>query len=245
MTRRSSNKNKKVPVKFNDMIHDLSTKGSKSKNLRGEDMVKPIENDKETRESGAETECGIDGGRSEEEIEEVAECLSMGKKTCEATGMDPNSSNVSKSSNADSPSPSFSFCEKLIEKQVNITDNVENNSYVKALSKNLIESDNKLFVVPTRVNEKGKEVVIFDEDLVNEGSEKWKFTVCGYFVGSSLPVYEVKYNIRRMWGKHGLRDIVVDSDETGFAKFKDDEGMNLVIEQSPCMVNERPFIVQK
>nr|GEY48812.1 hypothetical protein [Tanacetum cinerariifolium] len=48
-------------------------------------------------------------------------------------------------------------------------------------------------------------------------------------------VYEIKYNIRRMWGKHGLRYIVVDRDDICFAKFKDEEGMNLVIEQSPWM----------
>ncbi|GKD10599.1 RNA-directed DNA polymerase, eukaryota, reverse transcriptase zinc-binding domain protein, partial [Tanacetum coccineum] len=245
MTRRSSNRNKKVPVIFNDMIYDLSTKGTKSKNSCGEDMVKLVENDKKTWENGAVTESGIDGGRSEDEIEEVAECLGMGKKTFEATGMDPNSSNVCKSGNDDFPSPSFSFCEKLIEKQGNLTDNVENNSYVKALSKNLIESNNKLFIVPTKVNDKGEAIVIFDEELVNEESEKWKFTVCGYFVGSSLPIYEMKYNIRRMRGKHGLKDIVVDRDEICFAKFKDQERMNLVIEQSPWMVNGRPFIVQK
>nr|GEZ30194.1 retrovirus-related Pol polyprotein from transposon TNT 1-94 [Tanacetum cinerariifolium] len=170
MTRRSSNRNKKVHVKFNDMIHDLSTKGPKSKNSCGEDMVKLAENDKETGESDVVTDCGIDGGRSEEEMEEVAECLGMGKKACEATGIDPNSSNVSKSGKDDSPSPGFSVYEKLIEKQRNTTDNMENNSYVEALSKNLIESDNKLFTVPTRVNDKGEEVVIFDEDLVNEGT---------------------------------------------------------------------------
>ncbi|GJS26786.1 RNA-directed DNA polymerase, eukaryota, reverse transcriptase zinc-binding domain protein [Tanacetum coccineum] len=213
MTRRSSNRNKKVPVKFNDMIYDLSTKGTKSKNLCGDDMVKPVENDNETGENGDVTESGIDGGRSKEGIEEVAECLGMGRKTCEATRMDPNSSNVSKSGNDDFPSPSFSLCEKLIEKQGNLTD----------------------------INDKGEEVVIFDKDLVNEESEKWKFTICGYFVGSSLPIYEMKYNIKRMWGKHGLNDIVVDKDEICFAKFKDEERMNLVIEQSPWMLFNVPL----
>ncbi|GJZ80916.1 RNA-directed DNA polymerase, eukaryota, reverse transcriptase zinc-binding domain protein [Tanacetum coccineum] len=112
--------------------------------------------------------------------------------------------------------------EKLVANKENVVDSKENNSYVEALSKNLIESDNKLFSVPTSVNEKGEEVVIFDEELVNEGTEKWKFT-----------------------GKYGLRDIVVDNDVSCYAKFKDEESMNLVLEQSPWMVNGRPFIVQK
>ncbi|GKE56968.1 RNA-directed DNA polymerase, eukaryota, reverse transcriptase zinc-binding domain protein, partial [Tanacetum coccineum] len=99
--------------------------------------------------------------------------------------------------------------------------------------------------VPTCVNEKGDEVVIFDEELVKEGSEKWKYTVCGYFVGSNMPGYEVKYNIRRMGGMHGLDEIVVDNDDLCFAKFKKEGGMNYVVYQSPWMVNGRPFIVQK
>nr|GEW36534.1 hypothetical protein [Tanacetum cinerariifolium] len=188
MTRRSSNRNKKVLVKFNDMIHDLSTKGPKSKNSCGEDMVKPAENDKETRESDDVTDCGIDEGTSEEEMEEVTECLGMGRRLV-----------------------------KLLE-------------WIPILA-----IDNKLFIVPTRVNDKGEEIVIFDEDLVNRGSEKWKFTVCGYFFESSLLVYEMKYNIIRMRAKHGLRDIVVNRDEICFAKFKDEEGMNLVIKKSTWM----------
>nr|GEY44857.1 hypothetical protein [Tanacetum cinerariifolium] len=180
------------------MIHDLSTNGSKTKNKLDEDMVKPIEKNMESREIDADTECCNDGVRTEEGMEEVSECLSKGKKDCEATGMDLNSSNVRDSGNVDTISLSTSSSDRLIDSQVNIVDNVENNSYVQALSKNLIKSDNKLFTVPTSVNEKGDDVVIFYEDLVNEGSEKWKFT-------------------------HGLRDIVVDNDEICFAKFKDEE----------------------
>ncbi|GJX17729.1 RNA-directed DNA polymerase, eukaryota, reverse transcriptase zinc-binding domain protein [Tanacetum coccineum] len=91
------------------------------------------------------------------------------------------------------------------------------NSYANALNKDLIVSLNKLFLVPTGVNEKGEEVVVFDEELVREGSEKWKNIVCGYFVGGSMHVYEMKYNLRRMWGKYGIGDIMKwDPDMTVF-----------------------------
>ncbi|GJZ12296.1 RNA-directed DNA polymerase, eukaryota, reverse transcriptase zinc-binding domain protein [Tanacetum coccineum] len=124
--------------------------------------------------------------------------------------------------------------------------NVENPvSYAGTLTTNIIADDNKLFTIPTSVNSKGDEVVLFDEELVMEGCEKWKLTVCGYFVGCKMHINVLKYNIRRMWTRFGLKDIVVDADEMCFFKFKDEEGMKYVIDQSPWIVNGKPLIVQK
>ncbi|GJW86809.1 RNA-directed DNA polymerase, eukaryota, reverse transcriptase zinc-binding domain protein, partial [Tanacetum coccineum] len=197
------------------------------------------------REEGVGTECCVEGAEMGKEMENGGECNSSGKIDYGNNGMESQYTNVSESVTVDTTCPVTNPDEKRVANKENVVDSKENNSYVEALSKNLIESDNKLFSVPASVNEKGEEVVIFDEELVNEGSEKWKFTVCGYFVCSNMPGYKVKYNIRRMWGKYGLRDIVVDNDEICYAKFKDEESMNLVLEQSPWMVNGRPFIVQK
>nr|GEV95405.1 reverse transcriptase domain, reverse transcriptase zinc-binding domain protein [Tanacetum cinerariifolium] len=101
------------------------------------------------------------------------------------------------------------------------------------------------FIVPTGINCKGEEVVLFDEELVKEGSEKWQLIVCGYFVGCRMSVKELKYNTRRMWERYGLREIVVDVDDMRFFKFKDEEGMKYIIEQSPWIVNGKPLVVQK
>nr|GEV87288.1 hypothetical protein [Tanacetum cinerariifolium] len=98
----------------------------------------------------------------------------------------------------------------------NSTANEENVSYVKKLTNNLQLDDNAMFFVPTAMNKDGEEVVLFDEALVREGSEKWKLTVCGYFVGCRMNVNELKYYIRRMWRRHGLKDIVVDANEMLF-----------------------------
>ncbi|GKA57216.1 RNA-directed DNA polymerase, eukaryota, reverse transcriptase zinc-binding domain protein [Tanacetum coccineum] len=84
---------------------------------------------------------------------------------------------------------------------------------------------------------KGDEVVAFDEDLVRVGCEKWKNTVYRYFIGCSMPLYDVKYNLRRMWGKHCLKEIIVDDEGLCFVKFRSEEGLNFVIDQSPWMVN--------
>nr|GEX42686.1 RNA-directed DNA polymerase, eukaryota, reverse transcriptase zinc-binding domain protein [Tanacetum cinerariifolium] len=101
------------------------------------------------------------------------------------------------------------------------------------------------YVVLKKGGNKGEKVVLFDEELVREGSEKWKLTVCGYFVGCKMHVNVVKYNVKRMWGKFGLKDIMVDAEGMCFFKFKKEEGMKYVIDQSPPLVNGKPLIVQR
>ncbi|GKA06590.1 RNA-directed DNA polymerase, eukaryota, reverse transcriptase zinc-binding domain protein [Tanacetum coccineum] len=121
---------------------------------------------------------------------------------------------------------------KVINSNVSKVSNVETPvSYVGTLTKNVTADDNKLFNIPTSVNSKGEEVVLFDEDLVLEGCEKWKLTVCGYFVGCKMHINVLKYNIKRMWTRFGLKDIVVDADEMCFFKFKDEEE-----KKTPCKV---------
>nr|GEV56184.1 hypothetical protein [Tanacetum cinerariifolium] len=48
-----------------------------------------------------------------------------------------------------------------------------------------------------------------------------------------------------MWGRHGLKDCIVDVDGMCYFKFKHEEGMNYVIDQSPWVVNVKPLLVQK
>ncbi|GKA00597.1 hypothetical protein Tco_0673147 [Tanacetum coccineum] len=65
------------------------------------------------------------------------------------------------------------------------------NSYANALNKDLINSVNKLFLVPTGVNEKGDEVVVFDEELVREGVKSGKILCVRSNVNPTLyPQYE-------------------------------------------------------
>ncbi|GKB41569.1 RNA-directed DNA polymerase, eukaryota, reverse transcriptase zinc-binding domain protein [Tanacetum coccineum] len=181
-----------------------------------EELVQAVLNDKDSGEIGAKSVCCNDEARIEEEMEEVVECMSMGKKDCRGIAVESNTINVSESVSIESVPVDTIRIETKSDEKIDSQKNVVNNiSFIKALSRNLIESDNKLFTVPTSVNEKGEEVVIFYKDLVNEG--------------------------RECVGKHALRDIVVNNEEICFAKFKDEDGMNLVIEQSPWMVNGRPL----
>ncbi|GKD28837.1 hypothetical protein Tco_1239615 [Tanacetum coccineum] len=111
--------------------------------------------------------------------------------------------------------------------------NDKQTSYANLLTKSLIVDGNKLFTIPTSTNSKGEEVVLSDEELVMEGCDKWKLTVCGYFVGCKMHVNVLKYNSRRIWTRFRLKDIVVDADEMCCFRFKDEEGMKYIIDQSP------------
>nr|GFB33155.1 hypothetical protein [Tanacetum cinerariifolium] len=61
---------------------------------------------------------------------------------------------------------------------------------------NKLESliDNQLMTVPTDIDEFGNELVVFDEELINDGSRRWKLTLCGFFVGFKMRINELRFN---------------------------------------------------
>ncbi|GJT55366.1 RNA-directed DNA polymerase, eukaryota, reverse transcriptase zinc-binding domain protein [Tanacetum coccineum] len=88
-------------------------------------------------------------------------------------------------------------------------------SYAKVTTKFKVLIDNKLKTVPTRMNENGDEYVIFNDELINEGSSKWNLTLCGYFVGCKMHINVLRYNIRRMLSRYGFKeDINMSIDKT-------------------------------
>ncbi|GJV10307.1 hypothetical protein Tco_1351848, partial [Tanacetum coccineum] len=96
-----------------------------------------------------------------------------------------------------------------------------------------LKLDNKLQTIPTEVSENGDEVVIFDDEIIEDRSNKWNLTVCGQFVGCSMSLNEVRYHPRRMWNKFGLKDIIMNDSGIFFFKFHDNEGINEVINNGP------------
>ncbi|GJU24964.1 RNA-directed DNA polymerase, eukaryota, reverse transcriptase zinc-binding domain protein [Tanacetum coccineum] len=92
-----------------------------------------------------------------------------------------------------------------------------------------------------RIRADGREVVIFDEDLVMKGSRKWSLTLCGQFVGLKMTYSELRYNLVRMWGNFGLKEIVTQNGVFLF-KFRENEGMDFVLENRPWMVNNKPLM---
>ncbi|GJU77189.1 RNA-directed DNA polymerase, eukaryota, reverse transcriptase zinc-binding domain protein, partial [Tanacetum coccineum] len=93
-------------------------------------------------------------------------------------------------------------------------------------------------------NEEGREVVVFDEEIVSNRSKKWELTLCGYFVGYSMFAAKLKYNLSRMWGKFGFRELIVNNGMYLF-KFNNKEGLKHVLEIGPWMVRNKPLLVQQ
>ena len=98
-------------------------------------------------------------------------------------------------------------------------------SYANVTKSNLSYLNNKLCHIPTSISENGIEIVIFDEEIVMEGSKKWEHTPCGYFVGYKMYAQEINYHLFRMWGKYGLKSIQNIGNGTFVFKFKDEQGL--------------------
>ncbi|XP_071733503.1 uncharacterized protein [Rutidosis leptorrhynchoides] len=118
-------------------------------------------------------------------------------------------------------------------------------TYANIVNKNEMNVEKLLSYIPPSVDKDGNEFVIFDEELVNEGCRKWNTTACGYMLGCSMSYNAMQYNLRRMWGKFGLKDIIMDEKQICYFKFNSEEGMNKVVENSPWMVNGKPLMVCK
>nr|GFB36306.1 hypothetical protein [Tanacetum cinerariifolium] len=62
---------------------------------------------------------------------------------------------------------------------------------------------------------------------------KWQLTVIGFFVGFKMSAPELRYHLRRMWGRFGLKDVILNTKGQCLFKFNNEEGMNRVVEQGP------------
>ncbi|PWA43323.1 ATPase, F1/V1/A1 complex, alpha/beta subunit, Zinc knuckle CX2CX4HX4C [Artemisia annua] len=59
--------------------------------------------------------------------------------------------------------------------------------------------DNSLHMVQTEVNENGVEIAVFDEEMIELGSAKWKMTVCGQFLGLGFARVLVELNAEKQF----------------------------------------------
>ncbi|GJT29450.1 RNA-directed DNA polymerase, eukaryota, reverse transcriptase zinc-binding domain protein [Tanacetum coccineum] len=116
-------------------------------------------------------------------------------------------------------------------------------SYVNMARKYQSMVNNKLSHIPTVLNDAGNEVVIFDEEIVDEGRRKWELSPCGYFVGYKMYIQELNYHMFRMWGKYGLKKITSIRNGNYVFKFNNESG--LLIENGIWIVNNKPMVVQK
>ncbi|GKB40459.1 RNA-directed DNA polymerase, eukaryota, reverse transcriptase zinc-binding domain protein [Tanacetum coccineum] len=130
--------------------------------------------------------------------------------------------------------------EENISKKIDHAVNIDNDAKINSDRKGL---GNSLLFVLTELIETDREVVVFDAGLVKLGSRKWMNTLCGYFVGCNMVLSKLRYNVRRMWSKCGLRDVLPHSSVFLF-KFSKYEGLQFMLENSPWIINGKPLIVQ-
>ncbi|GJT82248.1 RNA-directed DNA polymerase, eukaryota [Tanacetum coccineum] len=77
------------------------------------------------------------------------------------------------------------------------------------------------------------EFLIFDDELVMEGSKKWEMSACGYFVGYRMYMQELNYHLYRMWKKFGLKHTLNNGNAIFVFKFNNSQGLQIVIESGP------------
>ncbi|GKC32531.1 zinc knuckle CX2CX4HX4C containing protein [Tanacetum coccineum] len=128
---------------------------------------------------------------------------------------------------------------------VNKFEQEKRKSYADVIDEDMGELDKNLMDIPTELDSNGIEIVVFDDVMIAEGSKKWERTLCAYFVGYSMAVSELKYNLRKMWSRYGFKDIVDYNNGVYFMKFNNENGLQNVVNNRPWMVKNKPLIVQK
>ncbi|GKA75895.1 RNA-directed DNA polymerase, eukaryota, reverse transcriptase zinc-binding domain protein [Tanacetum coccineum] len=230
-TRRSSNRQQKIPNHFHDSVHDLSKKKGATKNKDVVDgnydsqKVASSHNVSTTMGKVIDDEGGekLDNGGNVD-VEKVV--FGSVDDTMFAGDDGSNKVNIPTVSNSTPTAKA-------------------NMSYAKAANKLVNLIDNKLINIPTDTDDLDNKFVIFDEELINDGSKRWQLTLCGFFVGFKMRINELRYNVRRMWSRYGLKDVIENDCGMFFFKFHHEEGMNFVLDNGPWMVNNKPLVVQK
>nr|GEX89195.1 hypothetical protein [Tanacetum cinerariifolium] len=244
--KRTSKRKPRIPKKFHDHIM-----GNRSHKKAGMEQFENVD------------EIRVYKGNSHEDKEECEddsdENYNAGNEGMENVGeniMDDNVCNVSPSkpclddeiNNADDNSQvsNDQFCPMNETNPVINEEPIENTkSYANIVQSNEIQLDTSLDFTPTVINEEGIEFVIFDDDIVAKGSEKWNPTICGHFMGCRMSENELRYNIIRMWSRYGLIDAQMDKHRICYFKFKNKEGMEEILAKGPWIVSNKPISLGK
>ncbi|GJV71423.1 RNA-directed DNA polymerase, eukaryota, reverse transcriptase zinc-binding domain protein [Tanacetum coccineum] len=180
--KRSSKRLTRVPLKFGDSIHSIVNKNNRKANVDG--SIEDIENDNGHGGSGAEN--GKGNGVNQEFIRDL-----MGDASLDNVGVDLEKGTVDTSAKYnsvnDKENVNAEFNEKNVESdQCNNTkcdgksDNTNRNEKLNgAWDKSskfadilaASKLDNRLLMIPTEISESGEEVVVFNDEIIENGRE--------------------------------------------------------------------------
>nr|GFA09996.1 hypothetical protein [Tanacetum cinerariifolium] len=201
----------KVPLRYEDTIHNINnSKHSKQKTVsKNKSNSKEYVNSKESDDAVRDGENNVNLEPNREEGEEntgvfgtddyeVHSSTDSDNKRPTSPLQGNNGNNCSPNADGSLPKPVYKIF-----------------SYASMVMSDAIP--NSLDFIPTLITESGNEVVIFDEEIVQKGSERWCLTVCGHFVSYDMHINELR----------------------------DEVGMNIVLEKGPWMVRNKLLFVQK
>nr|GEX71723.1 hypothetical protein [Tanacetum cinerariifolium] len=112
----------------------------------------------------------------------------------------------------------------------------KNKSYANMVKSNEMLVNKKLMFITPKTTEDGMVKVLFNEEIVSKGCAKWQFTICGQFIGQDMNYFELRYHAKRMWRRFDLTEVIVNKSGVNLFKFKDEKGINCVMEQGPYMI---------
>nr|XP_043619803.1 uncharacterized protein LOC122591609 [Erigeron canadensis] len=86
--------------------------------------------------------------------------------------------------------------------------------------------------------------VIIPLDSVKKINDRYAYTLYGYFLGKRLAFPVVESFVKNAWAKYGLKRIMMNSHGFFFFKFSNQKGMEVLIEEGPCMIRNIPIILK-
>ncbi|GKE22888.1 zinc knuckle CX2CX4HX4C containing protein [Tanacetum coccineum] len=231
--RRSSKRHQKIPTHFNDSVHDLNKKKDNNKNkgthVKSKKEVKFIDQANLECLGGAGNQEGmfddlVGGNKNSREDMVDNEILNDQKENCFDQGDKP----VEEGDVIAEKLQFGSVCDEMLASKEGYNDlklptlsthkpNASPKSYVNAATNVGSLIDNKLMTIPTDFGE----------------------------LGFKMRISELRYNLRRMRSRYGLKDVIENDCGMIFFKFNHEEGMNYVVDNGPWMVNNKPLVVQK
>ncbi|GKB91769.1 hypothetical protein Tco_0964041 [Tanacetum coccineum] len=147
-TKRRLKRKIKIPLKFRDTVYDLMGRKNKYENSEKSNERGEIRGNVGDVCNGGNGDSGVDGSK-ELDVMEMSDKLYIAE---EVNCYNQKSSNDKLESNKQN--------EEVVKKK----------SFVTTICENIV--DNKLKLIPTRIND-GREVVMFNDEILQEGLKKW------------------------------------------------------------------------
>ncbi|KAJ9536716.1 hypothetical protein OSB04_un000101 [Centaurea solstitialis] len=115
------------------------------------------------------------------------------------------------------------------------------NSYASVLNVAKNSKGNSLSFFP--LEDKSSSKIEIPLELLKKSSAKYECTLYGYFLGPRLYFPTVEKDVKRLWGKFGFQEAMMNNHGFLFFRFSSADGMRQVMEEGPWMIRGVPLFV--